>query len=75
MTDHHGEATRPPAKPSTSTNSRSGGFLISALTVATALCLRVIIASAAMMQYSPKNFARKNVSGSVHGSRVQWLDY
>ena len=47
----------------------------SALTVATAFRLEVIIASATMIQYSPRTFARKIVSRSIHGSRVQWLDY
>src|SRR6516162_7421745 len=56
---------RPAARPSTSTNSRSGGSRRSAWIVATVLCLRIIIASAATMQYSPSNFAKKIVSGDI----------
>jgi hypothetical protein len=48
------------------------GFPMSTFTVATAACLRIIIASATMIQYSPSNFARKMVSGDTRASG-RWL--
>ena len=39
---------------------------MSALIIATALCLRDIITSATMMQYRPSNFASNTVSGDMH---------
>src|SRR6516162_8712320 len=56
---------RPAARPTTSTNSRSGGSRSIAWIVATVLCLRIIIPSATTMQYSPRNFAKKIVSGDI----------
>ncbi len=49
----------------------SGRFATSALMVATAVCLRVIMASATIIQYSLSSFARKIVSGDIHASDGQ----
>ena len=67
VTEDHGEA---PAQGQHFVNKRSGGFATSALIVATELCLRGIVASARMMQYSPRSLATKIVSGDTFASMV-----
>ena len=65
MTEDHGEAR---GQGQHFVKQEERPICDSALIVATKLCLRGIVASARMMQYSPRSLAKKIVSGDTFAS-------